>query len=353
MNLRLPLFLGALGVLTASAGAQTTPATPLPDGPVLVPIVPTPLDNQVPDSNKPRAFAVRLRYVKPSVMASWLEPKNHEAPSPVPGETVRPSPLRAFSLPEGIVSIVAVDPQNTLLIFGTPEGVARLQQVITFLDRPQSTTFVLPQQSGFLSFEAKIYWLDSLAPEVETLGRAALSPRVAFQSELDSLEELQLRDRASLLALTVPSISTNQGPIKIRFAPVDADAQISPRDAPFLPNGPRSDRFNYQMPHFRANPDIDPGIQMNRLRDSLRLQPGELQLTPLSSVNGGLVVMRIQTESVLSTYVSIPQGQSLMWSGSARALGLKSPSPRFDAFVVKITPRAVPLLVFPTPVPFP
>ncbi|PQV64904.1 type II and III secretion system protein [Abditibacterium utsteinense] len=41
-----------------------------------------------------------------------------------------------LDLPEGVDSIVAIDPQNALLVFGTDEGVRELQETIDFLDRP-------------------------------------------------------------------------------------------------------------------------------------------------------------------------------------------------------------------------
>lgn len=41
-----------------------------------------------------------------------------------------------FDLPEGVDQVVAIDPQNALLVFGTDEGVRELQDTINFLDRP-------------------------------------------------------------------------------------------------------------------------------------------------------------------------------------------------------------------------
>ncbi|MBV9470988.1 MAG: hypothetical protein JO316_20485 [Abitibacteriaceae bacterium] len=41
-----------------------------------------------------------------------------------------------FDLPEGIDSIVAVDPQNALLVYGTTAGLQQLQTIINYLDLP-------------------------------------------------------------------------------------------------------------------------------------------------------------------------------------------------------------------------
>ena len=41
-----------------------------------------------------------------------------------------------FQLPEGIDQVVAIDPQNALLVRGTEEGLAELEELIAFLDQP-------------------------------------------------------------------------------------------------------------------------------------------------------------------------------------------------------------------------
>lgn len=173
-----------------------------------------------PDENQAKkTFQLRLRNVKPSLMAFWLDPGNHEVPAEFKPSTnsSRNRPLvtgsfggngtwqannnlssgvdsagigaqarnsvnpylnqdegteirsnaqfggggrggnngnngggrggagggggrggnaGVFQLPTGVDRIVAVDPQNALLVFGTPEGVAQLRDTIAFLDRP-------------------------------------------------------------------------------------------------------------------------------------------------------------------------------------------------------------------------
>jgi len=41
-----------------------------------------------------------------------------------------------FELPAGIDQIIAVDPQNALLVYGTEEGFRQLQALVTYLDKP-------------------------------------------------------------------------------------------------------------------------------------------------------------------------------------------------------------------------
>jgi len=41
-----------------------------------------------------------------------------------------------FQLPTGVDRVVAIDPQNALLVYGTDDGIRQLQDTIAFLDRP-------------------------------------------------------------------------------------------------------------------------------------------------------------------------------------------------------------------------
>ncbi|HVF09159.1 MAG TPA: hypothetical protein VNA16_00030 [Abditibacteriaceae bacterium] len=63
----------------------------------------------------------------------------------------------SFELPEGVDQIIAVDPQNALLVYGTEEGVRRLETIIAYLDRPLrqveiEAQFVTVTQSSLSAF---------------------------------------------------------------------------------------------------------------------------------------------------------------------------------------------------------
>lgn len=65
-------------------------------------------------------------------MAWWLEPEKQQQPLNAP-----PRPQGGpWDLPTGVSRIIAVDPQNALLVYATAEGAARLAEAIHSLDRP-------------------------------------------------------------------------------------------------------------------------------------------------------------------------------------------------------------------------
>jgi len=57
------------------------------------------------------------------------------------GQSAKPTPHILdgnvwFSLPEGLESITPVDPQNALIVFGTPDSIAKLRDIVSFMDKP-------------------------------------------------------------------------------------------------------------------------------------------------------------------------------------------------------------------------
>lgn len=120
---------------------------------------------------------ISVRNVRPEVMVWWLDPANHPEPAefrqarelqggrtagrmtqgaagrgaepqqiPPPAQP-RPADMNngqrrltpangAVQLPPGIESLIAIEPQNALLVRGTQESVVALRQMVAFLDRP-------------------------------------------------------------------------------------------------------------------------------------------------------------------------------------------------------------------------
>ena len=357
MSLRFPVSLLALGVVAASASAQTADhpsiVPSLPATPLFVPNMPMPLDGATAGSvelQTSRTYSLKLRNVKPSVMAYWLDPKFHQAPLELQNEAIAklphyhegdaldiPSPfLRPYQLPAGVDRVVPVDPQNALLVFGMPQGVAQLSQIIQLLDRPAPVlkageVVTLIQSHPGVEFNLSIFWIDSLAPLAKSLGQTASSARVAKQPELDSLEQLKAQDRA-LLQILPPQTAASDSPVVVAFAPATANS------FPLVPNYKSGGSFRSTMPRIQGNPDIDPGIRMPNSPLTVQLKGGELRLTPMLDEKGALSV-QIQSAAILSQLVPLRDGESLIWSGFAKNLGLQAPSPRFDAFVVRITPN--------------
>lgn len=60
-----------------------------------------------------------------------------------------------FDLPEGVDRIIAVEPQNALLVFGTTEGVNRLQEIVSILDQPLRQVEIEAQFVTISSAEAR------------------------------------------------------------------------------------------------------------------------------------------------------------------------------------------------------
>jgi type II secretory pathway component GspD/PulD (secretin) len=95
-----------------------------------------------------RNHLIPVKNVSPSIMAWWLDPVHNTEPvqfqnSRTAAEGVLPpsekdpgKPLGDYKLPDGIDRLVAVDPQNSLLVFGTATGISQLEKVVASLDKP-------------------------------------------------------------------------------------------------------------------------------------------------------------------------------------------------------------------------
>ncbi|MBV9864512.1 MAG: hypothetical protein JO316_04130 [Abitibacteriaceae bacterium] len=149
------LLLSATQGTSAQVGVKS-PSGPGPSGLVAQQSIqispPLPIDPEAKDTKSYQY--IKLRNMSPRMMAWWIDPKHN----PVPlgfnektddvdenakelgannGQMALPNkaaPL--FDLPEGIESIVAVDPQDVLLAYGTTAGLNHLRFVIDYLDKP-------------------------------------------------------------------------------------------------------------------------------------------------------------------------------------------------------------------------
>ncbi|RYX84931.1 hypothetical protein EON83_08310 [bacterium] len=184
--MKIPLVFALVGTLASISLAQNTTAT-VPETPTLAPA-----------QQQQKTFTVPIRNVKASVMAWWLDPQNQDRPQ---FPSVPPSPLanKQEKLPEGVARIVAVDPQNALLVFATFDGANQLAQTIRSLDRP------------IQQVELETRFIKVAANEVENLGfnattttDQALMSRVkgGFDARLASLLE-----RKKAVVLTAPRIT--------------------------------------------------------------------------------------------------------------------------------------------------
>lgn len=169
--MKIPLLFALGGTLIVAPWAQAQPNSPLALG--TAPSVQT----------GKQTFKLTLKNVKPSIMAYWLDPDHHEKPSELQDQAPDYSPRQPFingakvpllgdipligslfspkqkpftqpvapvtssppnpelapkflQLPARVDRIVAIDPQNALLVFGTTEGVKALEERVAVLDKP-------------------------------------------------------------------------------------------------------------------------------------------------------------------------------------------------------------------------
>jgi type II secretory pathway component GspD/PulD (secretin) len=130
-----------------------------------------------------KTYELRLRNIKPSLMAFWLDPQNNERPAELgpaltsEGRFGIPAPKNnAFALPEGVDRIVAVDPQNALLVFGTPEGVAKLRETVGFLDKPLRQIEIEAQFVSVKAEDVAAFGIDFSTARGNNTNAATLTP---------------------------------------------------------------------------------------------------------------------------------------------------------------------------------
>ncbi|BCM91416.1 hypothetical protein IAD21_03288 [Abditibacteriota bacterium] len=355
MSLRLCLIVaGGVGIFVSVAQAQTVtnplvvPAFPTP--PLVVPITPTPLDEksqEILEAQKLRAFVVSLKHVKPSVMAHWLDPKNHKLPDSELNYPPFPLALNNLVLPKGINSLTALDEGNILVLVGTVQGIAELRQTILLLDRvqvnkpwPLSIIVNLP-----VTFDVSICWIDSVAPGEQDWKIAASTPRIARAGELESLDALKAQDRVSLQPLLSKTVAGGET-FRLPFA--SSDLAEVPLFTPVIPNLSNGQKFNSLMPRINPDSDIDPGITLPHFPTTRPGNGEELGLMPLESSNGSSRVM-VSGLGAPPTVLSLHDDDTFLLSGSATSRKLLSPSPRFDTFVlaVKVHVDQPPIVVIP------
>ncbi len=319
-------------------------------------IVPVPLDEKPQaqlELHSKRMYQVRLQNVSPSVMAFWLDPKNHPLPVELlneailqggPFSTRRPVfgflPLKSgdgidisslllprLPLPEGVERIVAVHPQKVLLVYGTSKGFGELSKIIAFLDRPARS----PQP------ELTVFWIDSLAPEAANWSANSLSTRIAGDAELSALESLVRADRA--LRVSSPPLEISQAPSFTFFLEKPLEAPpASPKLT--IPNVAEGKKFESPMPVWKADPEIDPGIQMmKKLTPDAVPRPGTGFLEPSNSSDKNAFRIVNPAAPSQTITVSLEAGKPILVLGAA--LGLISPTPRFSVAVLLVTPRVV------------
>lgn len=170
---------------------------------------------------------VQLENVPPRLMAWWLDPAHNEGPAPLESAdefltrplipngyavghaSVVPGKV-PFALPAGVEKIVALDEQNALLVYGTPEGVGEVQEKIGSLDQPLHS----------VQFEARLL---QIAPGETSEFEPGLNLQegVASSSFLSSKYEAALakmieQGKAKFLS-KMSATASNNSPVRLTF----------------------------------------------------------------------------------------------------------------------------------------
>lgn len=227
-----------------------------------------------------------------------------------------------FQLPAGVDRIVAVDPQNALLVFGTPEGVAQLRDTIAFLDRPlrqveieaqfvsiQTTdvsAFGIDFTTARGNFNANTAGFQSGSPSAATPGIQVGFVRGNFQT---SLTALQASSRAKVLS--APRITAiNNLPASLRQSiqtPIQLTNTVTNSN---LGGNNTNTNTNVFYISTDISLDVTPTIN-NDDTVTVRLQPNVSQQNPtnLSSGAPGIV------QQTLDTIANVRDGETIALGG--------------------------------------
>ncbi|RYG65050.1 hypothetical protein EON80_18085 [bacterium] len=144
---------------------------------------------------------IRVKNVAPSVLAWWLDPANNQEPrmfeaARLAAEDILPvgpleknpaKPLGDYKLPAGVERIVAIDPQNALMVFGTEAGFSEFEKVVASLDKPLKSIEV--EVKFLVISDAQVKQLDlknfSKNSEKDPYSWAILTP----DSELEQIQK--------------------------------------------------------------------------------------------------------------------------------------------------------------------
>ncbi len=316
-------LLALCGGFARSASAQNAPAqnAPAQNTPQIV---------QFGVSIPAIASPIRVRNVQPSLMAWWLAPESHAEPpqlqksrrnrelNPLLSEKADLKP-KLPALPAGIERIVAIDPQNALLAFGTEAGIEELKTIVAGLDKPLRRVEIQGQFVQITAQNARALGVRFPAP-VE--GKSAIS-RVGKDFEA-VLARLVATQKAKVI--TAPRVTAINGLTADlsyeRSEPVQVDITTRPQmgEKPITLSGAAGQILvTGTRLSFAARPSVTPDDSID-----LQLAPAQiLSLSLASSIpNAGKqptfakkeVILRRVLQGVLIE-TAVKDGQTIAISG--------------------------------------
>lgn len=166
----------------------------------------------LPADQKKTMRIIRLKNVLPGLMAHWLDPKNSPLPIQFRGEVPKPGSALGDSLisPIEFERIVALDPQNALLVFGTETAVQEIEKLVEFLDKPLRQVEIETQWVQVSDKDAQLFGINYSTSQGEfNINPGRLAPASAPKSPFPlgfvrgnfqaTLAQLVARDLAKVL----------------------------------------------------------------------------------------------------------------------------------------------------------
>ncbi len=113
-----------------------------------------------------KVYALRVKNVPPSIIAWWLDSAHQPEPAlfrradtPMTGVETGNT-----ALPTGVERIVAIDPQNAILVFATEAGIKSIRETVEFLDQPLRQVEIEAQFVQISAEDARQLGIESPTP---------------------------------------------------------------------------------------------------------------------------------------------------------------------------------------------
>lgn len=180
--------------------------------------------------------AIRVRNVRPSLLAYWLDPAHNALPAfvnvpyssraqlePMPQQPDEKRAKGPFDLPADAMRLASADEQNLLFVAGgDAQQVEQVQRLVALLDQPIRQVEIEAQFVELPAKEASKFGVDAPGPKNNDDTKRAFQlgfVRGDFQKRLD---ELAATGKAKILSTTPLTYGNNMGrAVSLRSGPID------------------------------------------------------------------------------------------------------------------------------------
>ena len=136
------------------------------------------------DKTKTTILYLKLKNVRPSLLASLLDSVSNFIPQPKPDENQIQPRANHFLLPAGIEQVIAIEEQSALLVRGTKEGVEKIKPLIEMLDQPNQFVEIEAQFIDISADNLKDFGIDFQPIPVPLV----INPELAPKSKIEKSE---------------------------------------------------------------------------------------------------------------------------------------------------------------------